>query len=68
MLGVVEQREHHGHWQGKGEKRVANLIHDKSAYGRDSRAKVDEDALAGSMAIGGIGVSATRLQGWEHYR
>ena len=38
---------------------MANLIHDRSACGRGSRAKEDEDALAGSVAKGRIGVSTT---------
>ena len=44
MPAVVEQREHHGHWQGRGERRVASLSRDRSVYGRDSRVRADEDA------------------------
>ena len=67
MPGVAEQREHHGHWQGKGEKRAEDLIHGRSVYERASRAKVDEDAGPEHGHRQHRGQRDAR-RGWERYQ
>ena len=43
MPTVVEQRERHGHWRVRAEKRVATPNRGRSAYGLDSGVRADED-------------------------